>query len=37
LRGHAEPRGPELLRGGGLQIVTADDGPERRDQRAVRI
>jgi hypothetical protein len=26
LRVDAEPRGPELFRGGGLRIVAADDG-----------
>jgi hypothetical protein len=34
---HAEPRGSELIRGGGLRIVAADQGKEGRDQRAVVV
>jgi hypothetical protein len=37
LRGRAEPRGPQLLRGGGLRIVATDQGKERRDQGAVVV
>jgi hypothetical protein len=37
LWGRAEPRGPELLRGGRLRIIFADQVSERRDERAVRV
>jgi hypothetical protein len=35
--GRAEPRGPDLLDGGGLWIIVADQFPERWDQQAVLV